>query len=77
VQLGLSAADIGAVWRPAAFSFWTDLHGPIGAPVPLPWTDNATGSGNATVDAAMQKFLATAGLSARLRPDHYRVIIGP
>ncbi|MDR2844545.1 MAG: hypothetical protein LBV28_00425, partial [Puniceicoccales bacterium] len=49
VQLGLSAADIGAVWRPAAFSFWTDLHGLIGAPVPLPWTDNATGSGNATV----------------------------
>ncbi|MDR2512761.1 MAG: hypothetical protein LBD01_03055 [Puniceicoccales bacterium] len=78
ISLGLSAEEVGVVWEPAAFSYWVDLHGVVGAAEPLPLEAGGHGgSGNATVDNAMRLFLANAGLAARLGPGHYRVLIGP
>lgn len=77
VALGLSVAEAGEAWRPAAFSYWVDLQGAVGAPVPVPWTDGGIGPGNAAVKEAMERFLARAALAQRLRPGQYRIIIGP
>ncbi|MDR2863020.1 MAG: hypothetical protein LBV54_03975 [Puniceicoccales bacterium] len=77
IRLGLTVDTAGEKWRPAAFSYWVDRQGAVSAPVPLPWTEDKFGSGNAAVDAAMRKYITASGLAARLRPGYYRVIIGP
>jgi hypothetical protein len=77
VNLNLAPAVVGAPWRPAAFSHWVDRQGAVGAPVPMPWTDGAAGSGNPQVDAALRAFLATPAAIPPLPPGYYRIIIGP